>query len=233
MKRLVSIAIALTACNPTDSSTVTTDKMAAEISITVDATGKAFVQASLWTHPSDGGLLQEDSVYLTGDDALVATADGRSVQLAEQNLIALHDYVATFNAPHEGQRYEVALERSQQPSAPSSVVTVPAAVTLSPLTPFSRAHGVTIQWAPSGSTDQVHVSVDGVCATFDQDVKDTGQLAIPGGAFTPHTMDQANTTCDATVAVMRVRTGTLDPAYGQGGSIVASQEQSAVVSSSP
>jgi hypothetical protein len=99
---------------------------------------------------------------------------------------------------------------------------------------FDSAHPkVVVTWSPPGS-DPLEWSLRGACIDENSGVQavDTGRVEATlvaardrdGGVTGP---------CDVTVHLSRTRTGKLDPAFGEGGSITAIQERDRLIRFTP
>lgn len=228
---VLALVVAAAGCELADSNTVATDSLRADIQVVADGSGQSSVYTWLFTHRAGDPPLNEDTIRLVNDDAISVTSNDRTVSM-EESLLIEYRYDATFDTAAPGQRYEIALARSTDRSAPHSTVTLPEPFTTTLPAAFSRSAPLTITWSPSGSQDQVSVHFTGCVHADLGPLADTGTATLPAGAFTT-TGAPGSPTCDLAVQVSRTRTGTLDPAYGQGGSIVALQRRVATITSVP
>jgi hypothetical protein len=108
-------------------------------------------------------------------------------------------------------------------------VTLPDPFTVSSPTTASRAAPLTITWTP-GSSDQISINATGCASAQLGPLPDTGTATFPAGTLVA---DPADASCDLAFDISRTRSGTLDPAYGQGGSIAAIQRRTTTITSTP
>ena len=231
MTKLLGFALVLSAaCKQTDSNLVTTANLRGDFQVLSTGTGGSSVFAWLFSHRDGDPPLNFETIRLVDDDQLSATSNGQSVVMDESNLVVEYRYDAAFATAVVDQNFELSLDRATDTSAPHSSVTLPPpfAITVPPT--GSRAAPLTITWSPSGSGDPMSIHVTGCASAQVGPISDTGSVTFPAGAVTA---DQTNATCDLAVEVSRTRSGTLDPAYGQGGSIVATQQRTAAITSTP
>jgi hypothetical protein len=236
MKHLASTLIVLACglaagCGVTDSSALLTKGMSAEITAAARDDGTTLVSASLF----DGYPEQLIFVDLAEGDQLVATSGGASMTLDKTQLLTIVSYTATFPNGNEGDTFNIDFQRTVDGGAPSSIATLPAAFTLGTVaSTASRAQDVTLTWSPSGSADQMAWEATGDCIqTASGSIPaDTGTYTIPANTFVVP-QGSGNTQCQVSVAVLRKRAGSLDPAFGKGGDIVGEQERAAMFTSTP
>jgi len=217
-------------CTPTDSNMVTTANLGADVQVLTTGAGGSTVYASLFSHRDGDPPLNFETIRLVDEDVLSVTSSGHSVVMDESDLVVEYQYDAAFATADAGQRFEVSLDRVDDASAPHSSVTLPEPFTPQLPATASRSAPLTITWSPSGSADPISIHLTG-CASADLDkIADTGAVTIPAGTVVA---DPSSSSCDVAVEVSRTRAGSLDPAYGQGGSIVATQQRNATLTSTP
>jgi hypothetical protein len=230
VKAALLISVLGSGCTLTDSNAVATADLHADIQILATGTGGSTASAWLLSHRDGDPPLNLESIRLVDGDAISATSNGRSIEMEQSSVVLEYRYDATFDTADADQRFELALTRAGDTSAPHSVVTLPLPFTPSVPATASRAAPLAITWSPSGSSDPIAIHLTG-CASADLGpLPDTGSATVPAGVLVG---DPAGATCAVAVDVTRTRTGTLDPAYGQGGSIVAIQQRSAMLTSTP
>lgn len=170
-------------------------------------------------------------VNLTGGDKLVATVNDSDKRLSKNGSL----YRTNFSVDNAGTDIRVAFVRTEDEDAPDSEVTLPAGFKLEVDEDIvERDEVVTVSWAPKGtSSTQIEWSVNGDCIFLD-----TGKTA-DDGSFTlsssqidvkPSAEDE---TCDITVTVDRVSTGSVDSAFGEGGEFKAIQRRTVTFTSVP
>lgn len=232
MKRAILFAAITSAgagCTPVDSNVVATSQLRADVQVLSTGEPSSTVYAWLFSHKAGDPPLNLETIRLVDDDAITAISNGSSIAMHESDLVVEYRYDATFPTAEPEQNYEIALARPADTSAPHSYVTLPDPFTLTMPTTASRAAPLTITWSPGGS-DQISIDVTGCASAHLGPLPDTGTATVPAGAVVA---DPTNATCDLAFDVSRTRTGTLDRAYGQGGSIVAIQRRTATITSTP
>lgn len=228
MKRAILFALAA-GCTPVDSNVVDTANLRADLQVLSTGDGSSTVYAWLFSHKDGDPPLNEETIRLVDDDAITAISNGSSIAMQEADLGVEYRYDATFASAEPDQSYEIALARSAEIGAPDSYVTLPDPFTLTGPTTASRSAPLTITWTPGGS-DQISINVTGCASAQLGPLPDTGTATFPVGAMVA---DPSDATCDLAFDVSRTRTGTLDRAYGQGGSIVAIQRRTTTITSTP
>ncbi|MEO6777248.1 MAG: hypothetical protein ABI467_30245 [Kofleriaceae bacterium] len=224
-----AIFLALASCTPVDSGAVTTAKLHADLQVLATGTGGSQVFAWLFSHRDGDPPLNLETIRLVDDDTLTATSNGSSVAMQEVDLGVEYRYDAAFAAAEADLRFDIALARTTEPSAPASSVTLPAPFTPTGPATASRSAPLTLTWS-GGSSDPVSIHVTG-CASADLGpIADTGAATFAAGTVVA---DPVGATCDLAFEISRRRTGTIDPAFGQGGSIVAIQQRTLTITSTP
>lgn len=174
-----------------------------------------------------GGAGSNTYVMLTGDDALTATADGETSRLIAQNLGDIYQYNGELAANAVDTEVVFRFERTIDDGAPDSRCTMPAAFEITAPVDgdvFSRAEDdLVITWTPGSDDDPLQLEVDGSCiqdlvVTIDED---TGSHTIPAGTI--ESFAEPAEACEITIRLSRERSGTLDPAFGEGGRVTCSQ----------
>lgn len=218
-------------CGVSDSSSLLTKGMSAEITAAAHDDGTTLVTASLF----DGVPEQLIFVDLAPGDQLVATSGGTSMTLEKTQLLTIVSYSATFPNGNEGDTFDVDFQRTVDNGAPHSTATLPAPFTLGTVpTSSPRGSDLTITWSPSGTADQMAWEATGDCIqTATGSIPgDTGSYTIPGSTIMV-TQGSGDTQCMVTLTLLRKRPGTLDPAFGKGGDIIGEQTRSATFTSTP
>jgi len=228
MKRLLVIALAA-GCTPVDSNVVTTAKLRADVQVVATGTGGSTVSAWLFSHKDGDPPLNFETIRLVDDDTITASANGSSIAMEEIDLGVEYRYDAAFATAQADQSYEVALVRPSDRGAPHSLVTLPDPFTLAAPATASRSAPLTITWTPGGA-DSISIDITGCASAQLGPLPDTGTATVPAGTVVA---DPSDATCDLSAEVSRTRPGTLDSAYGQGGSIVAIQRRTATLTSTP
>jgi hypothetical protein len=216
-------------CTPTPSANVPTSQLQAQVQVTADGTGPTTVEAWLLSHAPGTPLLNEESIELVDGDSLTATSDGTSLTMQQSftPVVDQYTYSATFSSDTAGESFSVALQREHATSAGRSTASLPDPFTMTAPTSMSRAQPLTVMWSPSGTSDQVTVAFAGCGDAKIGPTADTGSATFAANALT------ATDSCAGTITVTRTRAGTLDPSYGQGGSISASQQRLQAITTTP
>jgi hypothetical protein len=231
--------MALAACQQSVSSTSTlTSGVSADIAIVGHGNGNTDVNAKLKV----GDINAAVNLDLQGSDQLVASEGNGAPQVMAKNTVAgfvnynVQFHGGTVDAP--GTAYKVALNRTIDNGAPNSTCTLPSALAVNPPTAgaFSRANDdIVITWAPGQPGEQMHYTYNGDCVFAGQDfaiTSDVGTLTISKGSIQP-TNSQMPGSCQLTITLDRVVSGTIDPGYGKGGRIVCKQERTVAVTTNP
>jgi hypothetical protein len=232
---LVAVAGALAVqigCDDVSSSDLLTSGMWADVSVVAEGDGNSEVTAILRA----GGALSTTFVELGPDDHLVATLGEESQELGQVSLGNIHSYVTTFDADAEDVDYLVAFERLVDAGAPDTTVSLPApfAIDAPAVETFARgADALTVTWTPSGGSETMAISFDGECiAPYIGELSgDPGTYTLPAGTLQDISETPAN--CPVNVKVERIRSGDLDPAYGEGGTALGVQRRTIQVQSTP
>lgn len=222
------------ACETVESEDVLTSGVFAGIEVTADGSGNSLVTTRLKV----GGGNSNTFLDLSGDDKLEASSgDETLVMKKDKGLFNDIKYTAEFEGDAEDKAFAVAFLRTIDDGAPSSTVTLPAPFALTGPdegTSFSRAEAITITWDNAGKADTMRVSASGDCIhVFSQDVDgDPGSFTIAAGSLDELDSEEP-ATCEINVSVRRVRSGSLDPAYGEGGSVTAEVVRARTLTSAP
>ena len=218
-----ALALSVSACaESVESNDVLTDGIYAILRAVATADGTR-VTATLLV----GGGGSNTYVRLTAGDALTATADGETRTLTPQNLGDIYQYNTELAANTVDTEVVFSFERMIDDGAPDSRCTVPAPFEITGPADgaaVSRADSdLVITWTPSLEDDTLELEIEGLCiqgllATLDDA---TGSYTIPAGMIvSPSDPPEA---CEATIKLSRQRSGTLDPAFGEGGRVTCSQ----------
>lgn len=232
--RILTVPAALllgVACTDIDSEDLLTSGMSAAITVTARGDGNADADAILRA----GGVTSTTFVALTADDELtVAAGDAAPVPLEEYEIGALHGYHATMTGDEPGVTYTVALTRTVDAGAPSTTIELPAGFEISaPAANFSRAAAFTLDWTPASTTEPMEITASGDCVNLYVNTveADTGTFTIPAGALTE--IDGGTQNCEVTFTLRRTKDGSLDVAYGEGGSALGIQQREVTSTSAP
>ena len=228
MKTLLLIVL-LTACGTSESGSLLTTGISAEMTAVTTGNGSTRVTAELF----EGNPGQLIFVDLQAGDSLVADVNGQSMTLAKAQVLTIIDYEAVFPTGNEGDEFKVDFQRTVDSGAPASIVALPAAFTLDPVAmSYTRTSPITMTYGPSGTSDTMGWQASGPCIQVV-----TGALPSDSGTITiPANMLMATagaTSCTVTLSVTRDRKGTLDAHFGKGGSIIGEQVRTTTITSTP
>ncbi len=236
---MAGLAALASGCETVASDDIATDAVYAQFAVNADGSGNAHVSGTLRT----GGPNSNTFLDLTENDALIAYAGPASQSMSKDNNLGAISYHANFVVTTGGVPFKVSFLRTHAAgqecngvSAPNSDVVLPEPFAItgpngSP--PYSRTtEDIVLTWAPSGTSDQMYWSASGPCISPTGDTAitgDTGTYTIAAGTLVGGTAGS----CTISIGIERLRTGTIDPAYGEGGSMYAKQNRSITVQSTP
>jgi hypothetical protein len=172
-------------------------------------------------------------IDLDGDDEMVVTSGDETRTMSGKN----GDYSVTMSGSDDDQAFTMAFNRGpEDDGAPSTTATLPAGFTLAGIDSgeeISRAGAAEVTWDPSGTGDDMTWSLDGDCL-WEQSgtMGDTGSMDITASNYDVQ-LNEEDTTCEATLTIDRLRDGSLDPHFGEGGDVVAIQRRSITFQSAP
>ena len=230
------IVFAVTGCSQTSSENVTTQGIHADIRVIAEGNGSTTVIAALEVGTDGIGQTQLD---LGPGDSLTATANGiQKTMVKDTSIFGDIEYITNFSFDDANTLFVIALSRTNGASAPNSNVNLPDGFdVLSPTisTVYSTGQAISIVWAPSGTSIKPSVSIKIECTLtsgipmiglkFVPLSSDTGSASIPVSSVMPVGTIDTTQLCDGTVYFERVRFGSLDSNYGEGGQITGEQYQ--------
>ncbi len=224
------ICVSAAGCTDLQSSDLKTAGMSTYMTITADGTGQTTVTAQF--NVDNNGT---DFVNLSSGDSAVAQVASQSHTMSQTNVLGDIAYQTTFSGEDAaGTQYTVALDRSTDVSAPSSVCTLPDGFDITGPTSsgtFSRANDLTVTYDNAGSSDTMTWSLSGCSEGTGSVTGDSGSFTIPKGTLSPG--GEQSGTCQDTITLTRARAGQVDPHYGSGGSITAQQVRSVTFNLTP
>jgi len=239
--RMIGASIALIAftasgCSQTSSENVTTHGIHADIRVIAEGNGTTTVIAALEVGSDGIGQTQLD---LGPSDSLTAMANGiQKTMVKDASILGDIEYSTNFSFDDANTLFVIALNRSNATSAPNSNVTLPDGFNvLSPTssTVYSTGQTIGIVWAPSGTPIKPSISVRIECRLtsgipmfglrFVSLSSDTGSASIPVSSVMPVGTIDTTQLCEGRVYFERVRFGSLDSNYGEGGQITGEQYQ--------
>jgi hypothetical protein len=237
-----ALLAAASACTEVDSEDVDTSGMAADFHADVGPEG-----TMVWAGLNVGGTgANATNVELVGDDALKATLDGDGKALQKNvEIIDINNpvYSAFYDGKTEpGLSLTIAFERKKYDSAPESTVALPTALSgEAPDGTVARATDpVVVAFASADDDEKTKVSISGECfQTAEQTVDGgaAGSVTFAAGALLEPEADEGEApqpaSCEATVKITRSRLGTIDKAFGEGGTIQAVRSEEHTFTSAP
>jgi len=240
---LIFLSISLiSSCSKVDSDDLKSSGFNAVISAEAEGDGNTLVEARFYT----GSDLERASIELSSEDELIVSADGTRYFFREESVFLEEtSYEATINTDTGGTELTVSLVRRNDTSAPSSVVTLPEGMTFNmPAmgTAFHSGESITANWTPAVLSAELEIDYDILCVhslggniriVHRFDIPDSGIFAINVDYLLAGKDINQSFVCSATITLTRTNTGVLDPNYGKGGSIQASQVREVSVSIDP
>ncbi len=234
----VILAFAFAGCSQTSSENVTTQGIFADIRVIAEGNGATVVKVQLLV--GNGGIGRTQLILAPGD-VLTVTANGiQKTMVRDTSLIGEVEYWASYGFDDADTLFTVALSRANGMSAPNSNVTLPDGFIISAPTSadvLATNQNVDIVWAPTGTSIVPGVSVTldcvlatGIHTTGSENIPlsvDGGVASIPVAAILPMGPFDQTQLCEGTVYLSRGRYGTLDPNYGEGGTINAQHHKQA------
>ena len=194
------------------------------IDVSADGSGSTRVQVKLKV----GGPASNTFLELTGDDRLTVTAGGITRDLDSSSGVS---YAATFPTEAAGPFVIAFMRGAADTSAPATTVDLPAPFTVAlAAREISRASGDSaFTWTPAGTGDRPQpLRVVHRHRAADDSRRRHGHDS--GDQIHAQTATDA---CTATLALARTRSGTVDPAFTEGGDVSARQLRSTTFTSTP
>jgi hypothetical protein len=225
-----ALGFALGCTQSVESTDIRTTGIYPEITVTATGSGTSKVEVQLKV----GGSSSNTYLDLTGEDQLKATVGGTAKILDDTGS---HSYSASFPVDDEGTEFVISFLRGKiDDSAPASTVSLPAPFNFNVMpTEASRASdAVELIWDPrEAGTGNMDWNIDGDCIQIDSgSTPDDGTQSLAAGSIDTFESDKAKS-CTVNVGLTRKQPGEIDPAFSEGGSIVARQVRSASFTSNP
>lgn len=210
-----------------ESTDVRTSGIYPEITVTANGNGNSRVVVELKVGGSDSNTFLD----LKGSDKLEVTV-GETTKALEGSG---RTYSATFSGHEEGMAFTIAFLRgADDDSAPESKVSLPAPFTVAiEGTELSReTDDLIFNWDPKASGD-IAWELDGDCVKPESDdTPDDGAHTIDADII-DHFESDKDESCTATLTLTRELHGEIDPAFTEGGRIVARQVRDDTFTSTP
>jgi hypothetical protein len=226
---ILSVSLVSFGCTESvESEDIRTSGVYPEIMVTATGNGSSQVRVRLKV----GGSNSNTFLDMTGQDRLEATVGDTTRRLDETSS---DTYTASFPEDAEGTEFVISFLRGDaDEDAPASVVTMPAPFDFSlSTTEASRADDdVELTWDPPAS-GQVSWSLNGDCVKLDSgSTPDDGTHTLESGSIDTFE-DDMDESCTVNVELTRARSGTIDSAFTEGGSIVARHVRGSSFTSNP
>ncbi|MCW5803331.1 MAG: hypothetical protein KIT31_13190 [Deltaproteobacteria bacterium] len=234
MQKLAFVAAALSAaaCTRTESSDILTSGIYASIGANANGDGTTTVSAQLLL----GDPSNLNFVDLTGDDRLIASFEGQDKVMTESILLNIVTHTTSFQSDEADDEFIVDFQRSVDPGAPSSIITLPPPFEIAaPAASSSRAQAMTLTWSPSSPDDTMRWSLSGDCielagATISGD---TGTLGLPSGTIVKRAGANVPDSCTVVLQLHRTRVGLVDTHFGRGGTATGEQTRQVTFTTTP
>jgi hypothetical protein len=211
MITLLTASLAISGCQSVRSSSVATEHMRADITISVDGTYTAEVAVQL--RHEDSSLVYVD---LDRGERLVASSSAYQAELEP----GFYDYRATLPLAPDDSLVSVGLERTRGVDAPYSVVELPTPFRLYPNAGvFSLAYDVIpLEWDRL-SDDEMVIEIEGQCiwdeSRYIAPFADLGVALIEPGDLRPRDLWKGDL-CPLEITITRIRHGHLDRGFARG-----------------
>lgn len=218
-------------CSTVSGADIKSSGLHADLEVNTSSNGHSTVKA---TYTVGASLT---FIELGSGDTLTATLGTATQPMTKSSLFGATWYQTEFSTDSEDTQVTVALARTNDTSAPSSTVTLPAPLSITAPTgsPHVSRAGTTpldVSWSTTRG-DAIRASASGSCV---QTVSETVLLSDTGTWRVPRLVAESgkeSQSCQVTVTIKRVRQGTVDPGYGKGGSFEARVVRDVVFTSDP
>jgi hypothetical protein len=230
MKSWLLLSLAVLGCSESVESTdVKTTGVYPEFVVTADGTGSSTIEAWLKV----GGNNSNTFLELKAPDVLQVTVNGETIAVDEHKG---DKYTARVNTDAAGTEFSFAFLRGGDGDAPASKVTLPApfAMEMVTLEAIRGTDGVTFNWTPPQTSGDMEYEFDGDCI-FEK----SGKAPDSVGTYTVKASEiselsaQKDQACTVSVVLTRKNSGSIDPAFTEGGEISARQVRKAAFLSKP
>jgi len=208
-----------------ESTDIRTSGIYPDIDVSADGSGSTRVKVRLKV----GGPASNTVLDLIGDDRLTATAGGVTKTLDGSSG---GSYSATFPTDAAGPIVIAFLRGADDDSAPATTVDLPApfSVTLASRELSRATDDLAFTWTPPGTGD-LDAAIVGACVDLVlETIPDDGSATISRDRI--HAADSA-AGCTVTLSLARSRSGEVDPAFTEGGSVTARQLREATFTTKP
>ena len=211
-----------------ESTDVKTTGIYPEIEVVADGSGSSDVTVYLKVGGNDSNTFLD----LKGDDTLEVTVDGDTKTMDQSG----DGYRASFAVDAEGTEFTIAFLRGEDDDdAPASTVLMPAPFEMMlGATEVSRsADDLEYTWDPPVDGGNLSWSLNGSCVKINTgSTPDDGTNTIAAGDIETFEADM-DKTCTVDLNLEREQSGDIDPAFTEGGSIVAKHVRSDSFTSAP
>lgn len=219
----------------TSSENVRTEGMAVEMRVDARGDGKTTVDTILRA----GGPLSNLYPQIAGGDRLEVTNGTDTVPLGfGKHVIERPSYFGVLPGDSSGRSIELRFVRATNTTALGTKVVMPPAFAITSPPAGERyspaRSALTVTWTPVGPTP-VDWTVEGSCIANERGQlrADTGRLEVALRAAPPPDGGPPHGRCDVVIRLERTARGVVDPAFGHGGSVHATQRRDHAVSFTP
>jgi hypothetical protein len=228
---LPAALLALGCTESVESTDIRTTGIYPEIEVTADGSGDSEVRVWLKVGGDDSNTF----LQLTGKDTLEVTVDG-DTKTMDKSGDESAPYRTSFAVDAEGTEFSIAFLRGgEDDDAPASTVVMPA--------PFEMMLGATeasradddleYTWDPPGDSGNLSWHWNGPCVKLGSgSTPDDGTNTIAAGDIETFDSDKEET-CTVQLELSRSQSGDIDPAFTEGGSVVAKHIRNDVFTSVP
>ncbi|HKY34701.1 MAG TPA: hypothetical protein VJN18_02075 [Polyangiaceae bacterium] len=226
---LLPAALAALACSESVESTdIRTTGIYPEIEVVADGSGDSQVTVYLKVGGDDSNTFLD----LKGEDTLEVTVAGETKTMDQSG----DKYQASFAVDAEGTEFTIAFLRGEDDDdAPASTVVMPAPFEMMlGATEVSRAaDDLEYTWDPPGDGGSLSWHLNGQCVKLNAGTTpDDGTNTIAAGDIETFESDK-DKTCSVALELSRSQSGDIDPAFTEGGSIVAKHIRNDSFTSTP
>jgi hypothetical protein len=211
-----------------ESTDIRTTGIYPEVTVTASGSGTSRVEVRLKV----GGRSSNTFLDLKGDDQLKATVATTSKILDDDGS---QTYSASFPVDAEGTEFVISFLRGDvDESAPASTVSLPAPfdLALAPTEASRATDAIELTWDPP-ATGSARWDIDGDCIqSAGENTPDDGDHSLAPASIETF-MSDMDKSCTVDLTLTRSQAGTIDPAFTEGGSIVARQVRGASFTSNP
>ncbi|AWB68794.1 hypothetical protein C2869_21385 [Saccharobesus litoralis] len=238
---LMSSIAVISGCSDVSSTDLKSSGFYANMRVSAQGDGQTNVTVNL----STGSGIDADGIKLDGGDYLEVEAKGNRKRMS-RNV----GYTTDFLFDDGPTEFVISLYRTSDESMPNSSVTLPQDFVIqTPVanTTFSADDFIQLAWSPEVNGGNIKLNFAGYCYSIDDSSQlpistvttliDNGVHSVGVSSLLNSRSDRdkfdMNKACPITVSLQREAQGSLDPNYGQGGSVWAMQARSVDIQVQP